>query len=78
MVFQYHGKYNKRNKVYQVWQQNNRPKVLHSPAFTYQKINYIHQNPVEAGFVNEPKGWKYSSAGDYEGEKGLIDLVFLD
>ena len=43
-----------------------------------QKLDYIHQNPVVAGFVEEPEHWIYSSARDYEGEKGLIDVVFLD
>lgn len=35
-------------------------------------------NPVEAGFVDEPKSWRYSSAMDYCGGAGLVDLVFLD
>jgi putative transposase len=39
--------------------------------------NYIHQNPVEAGFVNEAEHWKYSSAIDYCGGKGLLDVLFL-
>jgi hypothetical protein len=40
-------------------------------------MNYIHQNPVVSGFVTEPHHWQYSSAIDYSGGKGLIDLVFL-
>jgi len=27
-----------------------------------QKIKYIHENPVRAGFVNEPYDWRLSSA----------------
>ena len=27
-----------------------------------QKVNYIHKNPVEAGFVNEAIEWRWSSA----------------
>jgi hypothetical protein len=27
-----------------------------------QKLNYIHNNPVESGFVTNPIDWKYSSA----------------
>ena len=38
----------------------------------------IHNNPVEAGFVKNPSDWLFSSAGDYEGEKGEIDIYFLD
>jgi hypothetical protein len=27
-----------------------------------QKVNYNHNNPVLAGFVNEPHEWRLSSA----------------
>lgn len=27
-----------------------------------QKLDYIHNNPVETGFVTDPIDWKYSSA----------------
>jgi putative transposase len=30
-----------------------------------QKLNYIHHNPVETGFVTDPIDWKYSSARNY-------------
>ena len=39
------------NKNYQFWRQENQPKELYSPSFTLQKLNYIHNNPVEAGLV---------------------------
>ncbi len=39
-----------------------------------QKIEYIHNNPIRRGYVDEPKHWRYSSAGDYEGLKGLLDV----
>ncbi len=42
------------------------------------RLAYIHQNPVEAGFVEGARDWKYSSAKDYQGEKGLLDMMFLD
>ncbi|SYZ73560.1 conserved hypothetical protein [Candidatus Zixiibacteriota bacterium] len=39
------------------------------------KLNYIHQNPVKAGLAVSQTGWKYSSAGDYSGEKnGPLDI----
>ena len=28
-------------------------------------IEYIHQNPVSAGFINKQEDWKYSSARDF-------------
>jgi len=42
----------------QFWQQHNKPIELWSPEVTEQKMNYIHNNPVEAGFVLEAHHWK--------------------
>ena len=47
---------------YQFWQHNNKPIELWSTAVIKQKLDYIHNNPIEAGFVTEPTQWKYSSA----------------
>jgi hypothetical protein len=41
----------------------------------YQKLNYIHMNPVVSGFVNQPEDWLYSSARDYAGLSGLVKLA---
>ncbi|NNK90713.1 MAG: transposase [Saprospiraceae bacterium] len=46
LVFKYHAKYNKNNINYQVWKRGNRPKLLLYPNFIYQKLFYIHNNPV--------------------------------
>ena len=40
MVFVYHAKYNKNNSKYQVWQQDNRPKILLYPKFISQNLAY--------------------------------------
>jgi hypothetical protein len=42
-----------------------------------QKVDCIHQNPVVAGFVAEREYWKYSSAIDYAGGKGLLDIDYV-
>jgi len=47
---------------YQVWKHDNHSFWLESSWMTEQKYNYIHDNPVEAGFVNEPNEWRLSSA----------------
>jgi putative transposase len=62
---------------YQFWQHNNKPIELWSPHVIEQKADYIHNNPVEAGFVTEPQHWKHSSAIDYCGGKGLVNIQFL-
>ena len=68
------GAKNSNVKYRQFWQQHNHPIELWSPEVTDQKIDYTHQNPVVAGFVLEPHHWKYSSAIDYSGGKGLLDI----
>src|SRR5690606_16076056 len=55
----------------QLWQHDSHPIELSDPAVIDQKMEYIHMNPVVAGFVKEPHSWKYSSAIDYNGGKGL-------
>lgn len=62
---------------YQFWQHNNKPIELWSASVIEQKADYIHNNPVEAGFVTEPWHWKYSSALDYCDGKGLIEIDYL-
>ena len=62
----------------QLWQHNNKPIELWSPGVIDQKVDYIHNNPVEAGFVNEPADWRYSSAIDYAGGKGVLEIDFID
>ncbi len=39
-----------------------------------QKVEYIHQNPVERGCVDEAVHWRYSSARNYAGLQGLLEV----
>ena len=79
MVFKYHGKYNSNNQVYQVWKQHSKPMQCVTPQFTLQKLNYIHNNPVKAGLVDNPEDYRYSSARSYAGRKdGILDVELLD
>lgn len=76
-MFERAGLKNSNVKVGQFWQQDNKPIELWSPDVIDQKVHYIHNNPVEAGFVNEPEHWRYSSAIDYAGGKGLIEIDYV-
>jgi len=40
-----------------------------------QKLEYIHYNPVERGYVDEPAHWRWSSARNYAGLAGLFPVV---
>ncbi len=70
------GLRNSNNHDFQFWQQSNHPVELWSPPVFDQKLEYIHMNPVEAGFVETPEDWKYSSAVNYAGKKGVIDILY--
>ena len=62
---------------YQFWRHNNKPIELWSNKVIDEKINYIHNNPVEEGLVFRPQDYVYSSAIDYSGEKGILDNVIV-
>ena len=69
--------YNSNSRNFQLWQQDNHPIELWSQKFVDQKVGYTHNNPVVAGFVNRAEDWRYSSAIDYAGGKGLLEIDFL-
>ena len=70
------GKKNGNNNDWQFWQQHNKPLEIKSQEMFDKKLDYIHQNPVQAGFVIREEDWKYSSARDFCGMKGLVELSF--
>ena len=62
---------------YQFWRHDNRPIELWSNKAIDEKINYIHNNPVEEGLVFRAEDYLYSSAIDYAGERGILDDVIV-
>jgi len=79
-LFEQYGKEKSSNHRYQFWQHENHPILLDNKEIYDQRTNYLHGNPVRAGFVREAKDWLHSSAIDYYSttEKGLLDLVILE
>jgi putative transposase len=69
--------YKKAHKVdhaYQFWQEGVHPELIQDEDMMRQKIDYIHQNPVKRGYVDEAIHWRYSSARDYAGTAGLLEV----
>jgi hypothetical protein len=65
-------------KTYQFWQQHSHPVELDTEEKLYQRMDYIHYNPVEAGIVLSPEYYLYSSAASYAGLKEtLIDVILI-
>jgi REP element-mobilizing transposase RayT len=70
----FYKKAHKKTTTYQVWQEGMQPKLIQDEKTMIQKIEYIHNNPVKRGYVDEARHWRYSSARDYDDKKGLLDI----
>jgi hypothetical protein len=68
------GRSNSANRDFQLWQHHFHPIQLDSAGLIEQKVEYIHQNPVHAGFVNSPENYLYSSARNFAGLPGAIEV----
>jgi putative transposase len=75
--FKYYASRHLRNEKYQLWEHDNHFIEVSSPAFTQQKIDYIHLNPVRAGLVYKPEDYIYSSASNYAEIDKIIDVDCL-
>ena len=64
-----------RNKSYQLWKYGNHPEEIYSEKFLWSKLDYIHMNPVRAGIVDKASDYRYSSAGNYVKDEGLIQVT---
>ena len=64
-----------RDQKYKVWQDGNQPKIIYTPAFFWEKLDYIHNNPVVDMIVEKPEEYLYSSARNYADMKGLVEIV---
>lgn len=73
----YHKKAHKIHTTYQVWEEGFHPKLIQSEKMMVEKINYIHQNPVKRGYIEEAEHWRYSSAKNYQGIEGLLRIERL-
>lgn len=65
----------KKDREYQLWQEGSHPELIQDDEMMRQKVEYIHMNPVRRGYVDEPEHWRYSSACNYAGKKGLLEVT---
>jgi REP element-mobilizing transposase RayT len=59
-------KVNATDREYQFWERNPLSIELYHQRILLQKLNYLHNNPVKAGFCKYPEEYKFSSALFYE------------
>lgn len=67
-----------RNKNFQFWQYGNHAEEVFTPHFLWDKLNYIHLNPVRAGVVEKAHHYSYSSASNYVTGKGLLEIELAE
>ena len=65
----------KTDREYQLWQEGSHPKEIITDEMMDQKIEYIHNNPVTRGYVDNPLHWRYSSARNYHGLPVLLSVA---
>ena len=75
--FKQEGEKHSNVNQFQFWQHENKPIELWSNKVIKQKIEYIHNNPVEAGLVFKAEDYRYSSAIDYSGVDGILENVVV-
>ncbi len=71
----YHKLKNKVDQTHQLWQEGSHPQQIQNDDMMLQKLEYVHNNPIRRGYVDEAIHWRYSSARNYAGLSGLIDVV---
>jgi putative transposase len=73
--FEYRGKLLKRIKNYKFWQDGNHAEIIFSPEIFYQKLDYIHNNPVKDMIVSVPEEYIFSSARNYSARDYMLEIV---
>ena len=65
------------NKDYEFWQRDSLAVRLFTKEIAYQKLDYIHNNPLAEHWqlAKEPSGYKYSTAKFYE--RGIKEFSFI-
>lgn len=68
-------KQHKTDSEYQIWSEGSQPKKIDHEGMMWQKIEYIHMNPLKRGYVDDPLHWRWCSARNYARQPALIDVV---
>ena len=68
----------KRGVNYKLWQDGFHPVELDTNAIIDQRLDYLHNNPVEEEIVEKPEDYLYSSARNYCGMIGVIDVTRIE
>jgi REP element-mobilizing transposase RayT len=75
--FSYAANRIKKGANYKIWQDGFHPVELSSTEMIEQRLNYIHNNPVEDEIVFNCEDYKYSSATIYADGVGIMNIEKL-
>jgi hypothetical protein len=73
-MFNFYANRTNANDYFKVWTGDNHPEEIHDDAHLRAVLFQIHQSPVEAGLVSEPTHYLYSSARDFSGLNGIMEI----
>jgi putative transposase len=76
--FEFFKSAHKGNSQHQVWQEGFHSQAITAEDMLRQKLDYIHYNPVRIGSVDCPEDWRYSSARNYLGQDGLLEIDLIE
>ncbi|MCG2613059.1 transposase [Terrimonas sp. NA20] len=81
MLKRFEGYVNDPGKIrqYNIWQNRSSRSIIEmdKPAGLVEYYEYIHENPVRERFVDHAPDFPYSSARDYAGSRGLVNITKL-
>ncbi len=73
----FRGANDSKIKNYKFWQDGCYVENIYTYEFCMEKLKYIHMNPVRQEIVERPEDYLFSSARNYCGEKGLLDVSII-
>jgi putative transposase len=76
--FEFFKSAHKGDSQHQVWQEGFHPQAITTEDMLRQKLEYIHYNPVRIGLVDRPEDWRYSSARNYLGQDGVLEIDLVE
>ena len=74
--FEDYGKPLRRIEKFHLWQNCSSPLRIdcQQPRMLLDRIAHIHENPVRERIVEQPESYMFSSARDYAGMRGLVNV----
>ena len=75
--FKFAAKIHSKNKDFKVWRDKNHAIEIFSEKVTWQKLNYIHRNPVVDKIVYNEQDYLFSSARNYYGLPHVLNVDCL-